>query len=84
MKDLLTLKECILEIISFSFSRSSGPGGQNVNKLNTKVTARIKIGEITVLSNKEKNRIRGKLRNRINEEDELVLHVQDERSKRGG
>ena len=81
MTDPAILKECISQIMIVSFSRSSGPGGQNVNKLNTKVTARLNICECDVLSDKEKERIRKKLQNRINEEDEVVLHVQDMRSQ---
>lgn len=34
-----------LSQLSFSFARSSGPGGQNVNKVNTKVELRIKIDD---------------------------------------
>lgn len=34
-----------LSQLSFNFARSSGPGGQNVNKVNTKVELRIKIDD---------------------------------------
>jgi ribosome-associated protein len=78
-------KELILkwvsENITFSFSRSGGPGGQNVNKLNTKVTARLKIAVLDVLSEAEKERVRHQLKNRISENDELVIHVQEQRSQ---
>jgi ribosome-associated protein len=75
------LLKYISEHMHISFSRSSGPGGQNVNKLNTKVTAQLKIDDLDILSDKQKERLKTKLKNRINEEGELVLHVQDERSQ---
>ena len=77
--DQAALKECISKIINLSFSRSSGPGGQNVNKLNTKVTARLRISELYAITDAQKNRVRSKLKNRINDEDELVIQAQDER-----
>lgn len=79
--ELEILKECIIKNIRVSFSRSSGPGGQNVNKLNTKVTVRLNIADLDVLSDEQKNQVQIKLKNRINEDGELVLHVQDERSQ---
>lgn len=69
------------ETITFTFSRSGGPGGQNVNKLNTRVTSRLKIGELSILSETEKERIRRRLKNRITRDDCLVIHVQEQRSQ---
>lgn len=81
MMDTSTLEECIAAIINFSFSRSSGPGGQNVNKVNTKVTARVLIEDISLFTEAEKNRLRAALNSRINDADEIVIQVQDERSQ---
>lgn len=64
-----------------SFSRSGGPGGQNVNKVNTKVTLRLPIGDITGLSGEERILLRERLGNRINEEGELVVQSSGERSQ---
>lgn len=69
------------EYMSVSFSRSGGPGGQNVNKVNTKVTARIIIDDMDFLTEIQRDLIREKLHNRINEEDELVISVSDTRSQ---
>jgi ribosome-associated protein len=69
------------ENMAMSFSRSGGPGGQNVNKVNTKVTARVSIVEIAVLTESQKFMIREKLHSRINEEGELVISVSDTRSQ---
>ena len=68
--------ECI-----FSASRSSGPGGQNVNKVNTKVELRFGIEKSVVLSEKEKKRIILKLGNKINAEGQLLLFAQSSRSQ---
>lgn len=64
-----------------TFARSSGKGGQNVNKTSTKVTIHWPIGKSTRLSDEEKNRIRAKLVNRINSNDELVITSEEERSQ---
>ncbi|MDR2181069.1 MAG: aminoacyl-tRNA hydrolase [Treponema sp.] len=40
-----------------SFSRSGGPGGQNVNKLNTKVTLRVPLAALEGLSAAERDRL---------------------------
>ena len=40
----------------FSFSRSSGPGGQNVNKLNTKVTLKWNLTKSKSLNDAQKKR----------------------------
>jgi ribosome-associated protein len=75
------IQQCVAEDIKFSFSRSGGPGGQNVNKLNTKVTARLKIERLSVLSEIEEERVRRQLKNRISEDDELVIHVHEQRNQ---
>jgi ribosome-associated protein len=67
--------------IEFSFSHSSGSGGQNVNKLNTKVQAKLALSKITFFTDEELNRIRIYLKNRINRKDEIILQVQQERKQ---
>lgn len=65
----------------FSASRSSGPGGQNVNKVSTKVELRFHVMNSTILSLEEKNLLHEKLANRIAREGELVIVSQSERSQ---
>lgn len=65
----------------FSASRSSGPGGQNVNKVNTRVELRFPLEKSLFLTEAEKNRIKIKLKNRVNSEGELILVSQTGRSQ---
>ena len=67
--------------LHFSASRSSGPGGQNVNKVNTKVELRFDIASSSLLSDEEKNLLMEKLAKKINSEGELILVSQTERSQ---
>ncbi len=81
MIDEATIRARIVSLVRFSFSRSSGAGGQNVNKVNTKVTAKLEIGECGFLSEEEKARLRARLASRVNSAGEIVIQVQDERSQ---
>lgn len=69
-------EECI-----FQTSRSSGAGGQNVNKVNTKVELRFHIDSSTVLSAEEKALLHIKLASRINQEGYLIIQAQASRSQ---
>ena len=64
-----------------STARSSGPGGQNVNKLNTKVEIRLNIKESLVLTQAEKSVILTRLRKRVNSDGELIVTSQRYRSQ---
>jgi len=76
------LRQSIRNASEISFSRSGGPGGQNVNKLNTKVTLRLRLSFIDGLSDAELERVREVLANRISGGDEIVISSDEERSQR--
>jgi ribosome-associated protein len=60
--------------LSISAARSSGPGGQNVNKVNSKVMIRWSPGTCTAMPADWRNRFVARFSNRINREGELILH----------
>lgn len=57
----------------FSFARSSGPGGQNVNKLSTKAVLRWRPRESPSLPGEVAERLVTQCRNRVNDRGELVI-----------
>ncbi|MBN1927087.1 MAG: aminoacyl-tRNA hydrolase [Prolixibacteraceae bacterium] len=67
--------------LTFSASRSSGPGGQNVNKVNTRVELRFSIVNSEILSDEEKELLQSRLKNKINILGELVITAQNNRSQ---
>jgi ribosome-associated protein len=52
--------------LEFSFSRSSGPGGQNVNKVSSRVTLLFDVANSQSLTDTQRRRIHAKLKTRIN------------------
>ncbi len=65
----------------FSASRSSGPGGQNVNKVSTKVELRFDVPHSNLLSEEEKEILLNLLKKKINTEGYLIIVSQSERSQ---
>jgi ribosome-associated protein len=75
------LKKQLETEIVLSAIRSSGPGGQNVNKVNTQVELRFSVKNSNLFSEDEKDHIFLKLKNRINSEGELILTSQSARTQ---
>ena len=69
-------KEC-----TFTAARSSGPGGQNVNKVATKIELAFHVMNSQLLSEEEKEIISAKLATKINDEGYLKISSSESRSQ---
>ncbi len=67
--------------MQIDFVRSSGPGGQKVNKTSSKAQLRWNVGGSRVFTEEQKAAIRAAAGNRLNAADEIVLASQIERSQ---
>jgi len=80
MTDTIQYRDFSSEFI-FNASRSSGPGGQNVNKVNSRVELRFSVNKSELLTNDEKEILLNKLKNKINSDGELLIVAQTDRSQ---
>lgn len=69
--------------LSFSFSRSSGPGGQNVNKVNTRVTLSFDVSYSPGLNDRQRQLIFSRLATRINKQGVLRISADSYRTQQG-
>jgi len=74
-------KDSIYKELLFKAVRSSGAGGQHVNKVSSKVELSFNIGSSEALSEKEKQLLLKNLSNRINKEGILKIYSSESRSQ---
>ncbi len=68
--------------LEVSVTRSSGAGGQHVNKTNSAVQLRFSISNSLVLSEHQKEKIRKKLAHRLVQDDEIMIRCEEERDQK--
>src|SRR6478672_1564667 len=71
----------LISELQFKAVRSSGPGGQNVNKVSSKVILTFDLAKSKALTDEEKLRIETKLQSRLTAENTLVLSSGEDRSQ---
>lgn len=78
IKNGITIPDHELEITT---SRAGGPGGQHVNKTDTRITVRWNINNTQTLTDEQKTRVLEKLHNRVTSEGDLIVHNSASRSQ---
>jgi ribosome-associated protein len=73
--------EKIIAELQFKAVRSSGAGGQNVNKVSSKVVLTFDLKNSQVLSDEEKGLLENKLASRLTSEQILILNCDEDRSQ---
>jgi protein subunit release factor B len=81
-KSIFIISFCLSFIrVEFSFARSSGPGGQNVNKLNTKAELRFHVQSATWLQPEVRQRLVQYQSNKVSKEGDLIISSQEHRTQ---
>jgi ribosome-associated protein len=71
-----------IDELEITISRSSGPGGQHVNKAGTRVTIRWNVKKTRALQEEQKERVLQNLSSRLTENGDLIIHNSRSRSQR--
>ena len=75
------LEALVRRLAGFQFSRAGGPGGQNVNKVSSRVTARLALAALPGLDPETRARLTARLGKRVNAEGVVQLSVRDTRDQ---
>ena len=67
--------------LTFKAIRSSGSGGQHVNKVSSKIELHFDLENSTVLSDQQKQRLLKSIKNKLTKNNELVLQCDESRSQ---
>ena len=84
MEENLHVREGVVipgEELGLAFSRSGGPGGQNVNKVASRVTLRWNVRTTVALNDRQRRLVLDRLASRLTVEGELVIHADEHRSQ---
>ena len=74
-------KENIVKELKFKAIRSSGAGGQHVNKVSSKIELTFDLGNSEALNDDEKTLLKSKLSSKLTSENILILTVEETRSQ---
>jgi ribosome-associated protein len=75
------VRRSIIDKAEIDYARSGGPGGQNVNKVNSKAVVRIRLDEVEGLTAAEAAMARSRLEGRLTVGGELVVQSDEERDQ---
>ncbi|TDO24964.1 peptide chain release factor-like protein [Pedobacter duraquae] len=78
---MIPVKEELIRYVSFKTSRSGGKGGQNVNKVSSKVELICNPDELSFFSDEQKALLKVRLGNRLDQEGNLHIVSQEDRSQ---
>lgn len=70
-------------VVRWQFARGSGPGGQNVNKVNTKAELWVAVGDIVGMTDRARDRLRQFAGKRLTAGDAVHLASDESRSQEG-